>query len=90
MTSINLLILSTFGIVVKVINALIFLRIILSWIMPMKNEFTELLYRITEPLLKPFRMIIPIGGMGGLDLSPLILIFVLNFLQKILYSLLSY
>jgi YggT family protein len=37
-------------------------------------------HRITEPALRPIRRILPI--MGGLDLSPLALIFIIYFLQS--------
>jgi YggT family protein len=37
-------------------------------------------YRITEPALRPIRRILPM--MGGLDLSPLVLIFIIYFLQS--------
>jgi YggT family protein len=37
-------------------------------------------YRITEPTLRPIRRILPM--MGGLDLSPLVLIFIIYFLQS--------
>lgn len=47
----------------------------------------DLLYKLTEPLLRPIRNIIPV--MGGLDLSPLILILLLWFVQKLLVDVLS-
>jgi YggT family protein len=37
-------------------------------------------YRLTEPALRPIRRILPV--MGGLDLSPLALIFIIYFLQS--------
>lgn len=47
----------------------------------------DLLYKATEPLLRPIRTVIP--AMGGLDLSPLILILLLWFVQKLLVDVLS-
>jgi len=47
----------------------------------------DLLYKMTEPLLRPIRNIVP--AMGGLDLSPLILILLLWFVQKLLIDVLS-
>lgn len=38
--------------------------------------------RLTEPVLRPIRQILP--PLGGVDLSPLILIFVIMFLQSFL------
>lgn len=43
------------------------------------NDF---LFRITEPLLAPIRRILPKTGM--IDLSPLILILLLGFLENVL------
>jgi len=40
----------------------------------------EFVYRITEPLLRPIRRFLP--SMGGLDLSPMVLIFIIMFLQS--------
>ncbi len=37
-------------------------------------------YRITEPALRPLRRILPM--MGGLDLAPLALIFIIYFIQS--------
>jgi YggT family protein len=40
----------------------------------------DFLFRLTEPLLRPIRRVVP--PVGGLDLSPLILIFAIMFLQS--------
>jgi YggT family protein len=40
----------------------------------------DFIYRITEPLLRPIRRVLPV--MGGLDLAPLALIFIIIFLQS--------
>jgi YggT family protein len=63
----------------------IFGRIILSWFpvsagSAMAKVF-EVLYTITEPVLGPIRRVLPpvgIGGMG-LDLSPIIVILLIQF-----------
>ncbi len=43
-------------------------------------------YRVTEPALRPIRRILPL--MGGIDLSPIILIFLLWFVRDLLYEIL--
>jgi len=48
--------------------------------------FTELVYRVTEPALRPIRRFVPV--MGGFDLSPVVLIFLLIFLKDILIQIL--
>jgi YggT family protein len=39
----------------------------------------EFLYRITEPVLRPIRNVLP--SFGGLDISPLIVIIIIWFIQ---------
>lgn len=65
-------------------------RILLSWFpispeSPLAGVFS-FLYRITEPVLGPIRRMLPPVGMGGmaLDLSPIIVIFGLEILQRAL------
>lgn len=48
----------------------------------------DFLYRITEPALRPIRRIIP--NLGGIDISPVILILILVFLEKIVLYLTFY
>ena len=47
----------------------------------------DFLYRVTEPALRPIRRILP--SFGGIDISPVILIVILMFLERfILYYIL--
>ena len=39
----------------------------------------EFLYRVTEPVLRPIRNILP--NLGGIDISPVILILIIIFIQ---------
>jgi YggT family protein len=64
---------------------------ILSWLIAFnvvntRNQFVaavaEFLYRITEPLLAPIRSFIP--NLGGLDISPIILILIIMFIQRVI------
>jgi YggT family protein len=51
----------------------IILQVILSWLAPATyNPATILLFNLTEPLLRPVRNLVP--PMGGLDLSPLVVL----------------
>jgi len=45
----------------------------------------DFLFRLTEPLLKPLRRVLP--NMGGLDLSPLVLILIIMFIQSFVHHL---
>ena len=63
---------------------LIMIRVILSWIPhDPYNQFIQLLYQITEPILKPIRETLPIQSMG-MDFSPIAAFFLLGFVKKLL------
>ncbi len=66
---------------------LIIIRVVLSW-MPVDpySPFVRLLNDLTEPVLEPFRRIIP--PIGGFDFSPIVVLFVLEFLEQILLRML--
>jgi YggT family protein len=60
----------------------ILVEVIISWVNPgLYNPVTALIYRLNEPLVRPARRLIP--PMGGLDLSPLVVLIALQ-LAKIL------
>ncbi|MGE0723318.1 MAG: YggT family protein [Alphaproteobacteria bacterium] len=42
----------------------------------------ETLYRLTEPALRPIRRVLP--NLGGIDISPIILILILFFLRDLI------
>ncbi|RAI45310.1 YggT family protein [Rhodoplanes roseus] len=42
----------------------------------------EFLYRITEPVLRPIRRVMP--DLGGIDISPVIVILVIFFIQSVI------
>jgi YggT family protein len=59
-------------------------RAVISWVnADPYNPIVQFLYRATEPVMAPIRRWIPIGGMG-IDISPIIIIFVIFFLQSFL------
>ena len=56
-------------------------RAVISWVSPDPfNPLVRFLYRSTEPVLRPIRRRLPMTGMG-LDLSPMIVILAIYFLQ---------
>lgn len=60
----------------------IFVQVILSWVAPgTYNPISSLLYSLNEPLLRPARRLLP--STGGLDLSPLIVLVVLQLLMML-------
>ncbi len=64
---------------------IIIARAILSWVNPDPyNPIVNFLYRATDPVLNRVRRMLP--DMGGLDLSPMIVLLVIFFLQRFLVS----
>ena len=82
------------GFIVLVIDLYIWVVIasaILSWLVAFnvvntRNRFVYLVgdftHRLTEPALRPIRSLIP--NLGGMDISPVILILGLYFVQRLL------
>lgn len=67
-------------------NALVILilaRVLLSWVQP-ANPHPVLLWihRVTEPVLAPVRNLLP--AMGGLDLSPIVVLFGIQIAEQLL------
>lgn len=61
---------------------------IMSWLVAfgvvnVRNQFirviVDLLYRLTEPVLRPIRRLLP--NLGGVDISPIVVILAIIFLQ---------
>ena len=65
------------------IYILIMIRVFLSWI-PMNNNFTDLIYNLTDPILKPFKDFLDKFIDLPIDFSPMLLVLSLEALQKIL------
>jgi len=63
----------------------ILIKIILSWVAPQNyNPMTALLNTMAEPVLRPFRRIIP--PIGGFDISPIFAIVMLKAAEIVLQS----
>ncbi len=59
-------------------------RAVISWVNPDPfNPIVRFLFRVTEPVLRPIRRRLPTLQMG-LDLSPMVVILVIYFLQSFL------
>jgi YggT family protein len=73
----------TLGMLINIYFFAILASIILSWVAPGSyNPVILLLHQLTEPVMSPFRKIIP--PMGGLDLSPIFVFLLINVLQIVL------
>ena len=66
---------------------IVIISALLTWVRPDPyNPIVQMLYRLTEPAYALVRRYIP-TVIGGMDLSPLILIFALIFLETFLKNL---
>jgi YggT family protein len=75
--------------ILSVIKWLVIIAAVISWVNPdPRNPIVQFLYRTTEPLLRPFRKILPPGKTGGIDFSPLLLILLIVFIEAFLSRLL--
>ena len=70
------------GEALSLILYVLIIRAVLSWVSQGQNPVESLMQQLTEPLIAPVRRIIP--AMGGLDLSPMVVIIVLLFVMKLL------
>jgi YggT family protein len=83
-----------FNLIATVISIYIYVLVasaILSWLVAFNvvntsNRFVymvgDFLYRVTEPALRPIRRFVP--SLGGVDISPVVLILLLVFLRDFL------
>jgi YggT family protein len=66
--------------IITVYTYIIIARAIISWVNPDPyNPIVQFLYKATEPVLARVRRFLP--NMGGLDISPLVVILILFFLK---------
>lgn len=72
-------------------SIVVIIHVILSWLVSFNvvnrsNQFVYMIgttaYRLTEPVLAPIRRLLP--SLGGIDLSPIILLLLLWFLRNLL------
>jgi YggT family protein len=75
---------------------LLIAQAVLSWLLAfgVVNRYNrvvtavgDFLWRITEPLLRPIRSVLP--DLGGIDISPVILILLLYFLRDLMFEYLA-
>jgi YggT family protein len=73
-------------IVLTIYMWLIIVRALLSWVNPDPyNPVVRFLFNVTEPVLQALRRRLPLV-FGGLDLTPLVVILVIVFLQRFLVA----
>ena len=78
--------------ILGLIVAVIIVNAILSWLLAFdvvnkRNQFVNMVWdftnRLTDPMLRPIRSVVPL--IGGIDLSPLILLILIQFIQYCLH-----
>ena len=74
-------------------NIVLVVWIILNWLIsfnivnrhqPLVYRVSDILNRLTEPVLRPIRRYMP--NLGAIDISPIVLILLLNFLNDAMYQ----
>lgn len=64
---------------------------LISWVSPdPRNPIVQFLRQVTEPVLAPVRRLLPPWKTGGLDLSPLIVLIAIQFVERVILFQLLY
>jgi YggT family protein len=79
--------------VISIFIWLLIAQAILSWLVAfgivnrynrVVNTIGDFLWRVTEPLLRPIRRVLP--DLGGIDVSPVVLILILWFIRDLMFE----
>jgi YggT family protein len=79
--------------IIRIYIWLLIASVVLSWLVSFnvintRNRFVyvvgDFLHRVTEPVLRPVRNLLP--NMGGLDISPIVVILALYFLRDLAFE----
>lgn len=73
--------------IVNALTLLIVVNVVLSYILDPYHPSRLMVSRMVEPFLAPIRRVLP--PMGGLDFSPMVLLFGIQIIGQLLISLLS-
>jgi len=83
--------------VIQIYIFILIVQVVMSWLIAFnvvntRNRFVfmvaDISYKLTEPALRPIRRILP--AFGGIDLSPVVLILLLGFIQRLLPEIFGY
>lgn len=73
------------GWLLNIYSWIIIAAALISWVNPdPRNPVVQFLRRATEPVLEPVRRRIPPWKTGGLDLSPLIVLIAIQFVERVI------
>jgi YggT family protein len=72
----------------NILQWLIIIAALVSWVSPdPRNPIVRFLYASTEPILRPFRRILPPRRTGNIDFSPILVILLIFFLRQLIIRL---
>lgn len=83
--------------ILDIYSAIIIASAIMSWLVAfgvvnVRNQFirvvVDLLYRVTEPVLRPIRRILP--NLGGIDISPVVALLLIIVIQHLIANYILY
>jgi len=64
-------------------SVVVFVAVVLSWLqLPHDNPLVRVARALTEPLLAPIRRVLP--ALGGVDLSPMVLLILLQVFRRLM------
>ena len=63
-----------------IFSLMVFMRIVFSWAVSSANRVLRFLIRVTEPVMGPFRRLIP--PLGMLDISPIVVLLLISLFQR--------
>ncbi len=68
---------------VDLYSLVVLAAVVMSWVqVDWRNPLARIVYSLTEPVLAPIRRLLPV--MGGLDFSPMVVLFALRALRGLL------
>ena len=74
-------------VLVQALNFLIYFLVadaVLSWLLPAHKFPRSFTTKITAPMYRPFRAVLPPEKTGGFDISPIFLILLIQLVQRVL------
>jgi YggT family protein len=78
----------TVNILLDILSVLIVIRVLMSWFVqhPERHALARFIMDTTDPIIKPIRRALP--RMGMLDLSPLVVLILIELIRSLLNSIL--
>ena len=68
---------------VDLYSLVVLAAVVMSWVqVDWRNPLARIVYNLTEPVLAPIRRLLPV--MGGMDFSPMVVLFALRALRGLL------